>query len=183
MSETDRELIRACQQGETRAWEHLVTQYERLVYSIPLNYGLSHEDAADITQLTFTLLIQHLDNLREDSNLAGWLATVARRHTWRLLARRRREHPPQSENLTDIPTLLGSATTNPMETWERLAWLDQGLAQLDQRCRELLQALYFDEHQPSYEEIAARLGMPIGSIGPTRARCLARLKKILEESS
>src|SRR5215216_3858638 len=69
----------------------LLNRYERLVYSIPLRYGLSRDDAADIAQITFTILIQSMDSLSEDSRLGPWLVTVARRHTWRLLDRNRRE--------------------------------------------------------------------------------------------
>src|SRR5687768_4689004 len=91
---SDQELILASRQGDAAAWESLVEKYERLVYSIPLNYGLSREDAADIAQITFTILLQSLDSLRDDSRLGAWLAMVARRHTWRLLNRQRRESPP-----------------------------------------------------------------------------------------
>src|SRR3712207_9466951 len=90
-SDLDRVLIRRCQQGSAGAWHQLLNKYERLVYSIPLRYGLSRDDAADIAQITFTILIQSLDSLVEDSRLGPWLATVARRHTWRLLERNRRE--------------------------------------------------------------------------------------------
>src|SRR3990172_10262395 len=75
----DRDLILACRSGDKIAWERLLDKYERLVYSIPLNYGLTSEDAADISQITFTILIQSLDRLRDDTRLAPWLATVARR--------------------------------------------------------------------------------------------------------
>src|SRR5687767_2438174 len=88
---SDHMLLQACRDGDAQGWSRLLDKYERLVYSIPLNYGLSREDAADIAQIVFTSLLQSLDNLREESNLAGWLATVARRHSWRLLARGRRE--------------------------------------------------------------------------------------------
>ena len=69
----------------------MLEKYERIVFSVPRKYGLSTEDAADITQLTFTILVQSMDKLPEDSNLGGWLTTVARRHTWRLLERNRRQ--------------------------------------------------------------------------------------------
>src|SRR4030095_14420038 len=90
MLQTDRDLIRACRSGDARAWERLLDKYERLVFSISLNYGLTTDDAADVTQITFTILLQNLDTLPDDIPLAPWLATVARRHTWRLLAQNRR---------------------------------------------------------------------------------------------
>lgn len=183
MYESDRDLIEACRRGDARAWRRLLDRYERLVYSIPLNYGLSHEDAADISQLTFTILIESLDTLRDDSRLGPWLATVARRHTWRLLKRTQRESTESAGDLADTSLLPHKADdTNSIDRWELLEWLDQGLSRLDERCRELLLALYFDPQQPSYAEVAARLNMPVGSIGPTRARCLERLKGILHET-
>ena len=183
MRESDHDLIAACRKGDARAWKRLLDKYERLVFSIPLNYGLSHDDAADITQLTFTIFMESLDTLRDDSHIGAWLATVARRHTWRLLKRIRREAVGESEDLAEQVSLLGKSNPDPTSRWELIEWLDQGLSRIDERCRQLLLALYFDPEQPSYAEIAARLGMPIGSIGPTRARCLERLKRVLRETS
>lgn len=175
---SDRELIRLCRKGDARGWERLLDKYERLVFSIALNYGLSREDAADIAQLTFTILIQNLDTLSEDSRLGAWLATVARRHTWRLLERNRRESA--SEKLDEgVPLFGGDDDAGSLERWELAEWLNHGLSLIDGRCRKLLLALYFAPEQPSYAEVARRLNMPVGSIGPTRARCLRRLKQAL----
>jgi len=181
MYRSDDALIRACRRGDARAWEHLVDKYERLVFSIPLNYGLSREDAADISQLTFTILIQSLDTLRPDSRLGPWLATVARRHTWRLLERQRREGTIEKEDLAENINLPDEADIETRENWELLEWLNHGLSFVSKRCRDLLLSLYFDPEQPSYAEVAERLQMRVGSIGPTRARCLERLKQVLGE--
>jgi RNA polymerase sigma factor (sigma-70 family) len=180
VNRSDRDLIVACRRGDSRAWRSLLDKYERLVFSIPLNYGLSREDAADITQLTFTVLIQSLDTLREDSRLGPWLATVARRHTWRLLERGRREGTVREKDLTESATLLGEGDES-IERWELVEWLNEGLSLISESCQRLLQALYFDPQQPSYAEVAKRLNMPVGSIGPTRARCLQNLKRALSE--
>ncbi|MGH3086095.1 MAG: RNA polymerase sigma factor [Rubrobacteraceae bacterium] len=180
-------MILACRKGDARAWRVVLKRYERLVYSIPLNYGLSREDAADISQLTFSILIKSMDSLRDDSRLGAWLATVARRHSWRLMEKNRREGTRGSEDLAEsdlaesAATLFGKNTSGSLERWEVAEWLNGGLDELDERCRELLVALYFDEEEPSYGDISDRMDMPVGSIGPTRARCLARLKKILED--
>ena len=177
--ESDQQLIHACRKGNQQAWETILTKYERLVFSIPLRYGLSHDDAADITQLTFTILLQSLDRLADDSRLGPWLATVARRHTWRLLRRSQRESVNEAEDLSESTTMLGQAVGDSPERWENLEWLNQGLSQLNERCRNLILALYFDTEQPSYADIAARFDIPVGSVGPTRARCLERLKQFL----
>ena len=177
---TDRELIEGCRQGKTGAWEALLTKYERLVFSIPLNYGLSRADAADIFQLTFTILIQSLDSLDDDSRLGAWLSTVARRHTWRLMERRRREGTGKGEDLAESATLVAEPDgAGSLERWERIQWLEHGLGLLDERCRELLISLYLDPQGLSYADVAERLNMPLGSIGPTRARCLERMKRAL----
>ena len=149
-------------------------KYGRLVFSIPRSYGLSREDAADVSQLTFTILIQSLDSLTEESNLKAWLATVARRHTWRAMEKGRREAVGREDDLADTPWLLGDE--KPSERWELVDWLDQGLSKISEPCQKLLTALYLDASEPSYADISEKLDMPVGSIGPTRARCLQRLR-------
>jgi RNA polymerase sigma factor (sigma-70 family) len=179
---TDQELIARCRTGDAVAWERLITTYERLVFSIPLNYGLSHDEAADITQQTFTALLQALDTLAADSRLTAWLATVARRHTWRALQHQRR-HSSTDLATVDPAALIDRDSAAPLERWELVEWLHTGLGRLNERCRTLLIALYFEGQEPAYAEVAARLGIPVGSIGPTRARCLERLRVALHELS
>ncbi len=179
MGEPDQELLRLCRNGDAGAWERLADRYERLVFSIPLNYGLSREDAADVAQLTFTILIQTLDTPTEIQRLGPWLATVARRHTWRLMDRGRREGTGEREDLAESAKLVGKGDAGSVERWELTEWLHDGLSKVSEPCRELLQALYFDEEGSSYAEVAARLGRPVGSIGPTRARCLESLRRVM----
>lgn len=123
-----------------------------------------------------------MDRLTEDSRLGAYLSTVARRNTWRLLERNRREIA--SEHLEGISLAesllhLGKSDAQLIEHWELTDWLDQGLSQVNERCRKLLTALYFQPEQSSYAEVAEHFGMPLGSVGPTRARCLKSLKRIL----
>jgi RNA polymerase sigma factor (sigma-70 family) len=177
----DRQLLYGCRAGDADAWEQLLQTYERLVFSIPLNYGLSRDEAADVTQLTFTALIESLDSLSDDSRLGAWLATVARRQTWRALERGRRERPDAETPIPETAALLGHSSRDPLERWELLEWLHRGMGHLNERCRELLLALYFAPTEPSYAEIADRMGIAVGSVGPTRARCLERLRQVLEE--
>jgi RNA polymerase sigma factor (sigma-70 family) len=182
MPDSDQELIRACRQGNPGAWQRVLDKYERLVFSIPLHYGLDREDAADIAQLTFTSLVQDLDRLREDSRLGAWLNATARRHTWRLVKSRRRQIPTdiEDEELEASAAVMGKTDPNSIDRWQLTEWLDHSLSQMDERCANCLVALYFDTEEPSYTEAATRLGMPVGSIGPTRARCLERMKKIMQ---
>ena len=180
--QSDQALLQACRRGDAQAWETLLKTYERLVFSIALRYGLSQDDAADIVQLTFTILLESLDNLADDSRLAPWLATVAKRHTWRLLKRRERQDVNEAEDLADSAMLLAHIDPDFTRHWAILDWLNYGLTHLDQRCQQLLSALYLDERQPSYAEVATLLQMSVGSIGPTRARCLERLRQILQDT-
>jgi RNA polymerase sigma factor (sigma-70 family) len=177
----DRDLILNCRNGDVGAWQRLLDRYERLVFSVPRRYGLSREDAADITQLTFTILFQSMDTLREDSTLGAWLTTVARRHTWRLLDRKRREEAGRHVSSNGSTSMLADTGADDVERWELTEWLDHGLSLVGKPCRELLFALYLDSEQPSYAEVATRMGMAVGSVGPTRIRCLKRLRQVLGE--
>jgi RNA polymerase sigma factor (sigma-70 family) len=174
VTKRDQRILDACRRGDADAWRELLDRYERLVFSVPLNYGLSRQDAADVCQVTFTILLQSLDTIRLEERLGSWLATVARRQTWRLMDRSRHEIA------TETPPEPGTGD-NPSDVLEELLWLYEGLRKLDRRCRDLLVALYFDSSEPTYADVASRLGRPLGSIGPTRARCLERLRAVLGE--
>jgi RNA polymerase sigma factor (sigma-70 family) len=178
---SDAELLRRCQEGDERAWEQVIENHKRLIYSIPLNFGLTGEEAADIFQQTFISLVENLGRLRPDSNLGAWLAVVARRHVLHYLRKKKREQVVADDDLGDSRQFQAIAATNTTIDLEMMQTIDQGLNQMDRRCRDLLLALYFDSQQPTYEEIAERTNMPVGSIGPTRGRCLERLRDILSQ--
>jgi RNA polymerase sigma factor (sigma-70 family) len=183
MPESDQELLERCRQGNAQAWDKLLRKYERLVFSIPLNYGLAYDDAADIVQITFTVLLRSLDTLQIETYLGPWLVTVARRHTWRAMEHGRRQSVTTQDDLSQtLASLPDENNDEATERQELAEWIHQGLNQLDDRCARLLLALYFEDETVSYSEVAGRLGIPVGSIGPTRARCLERLKKILASS-
>ncbi|NJM39494.1 MAG: sigma-70 family RNA polymerase sigma factor [Anaerolineae bacterium] len=172
--DVDAKLIQACREGKVNAWEQLLNRYERLVLSVPFHYGLGEDDAADVAQLAFTALLQNLHTLREDSNLKAWLCTIARRQSWRMLRRKQQLSLEEMDDEFDHNgaelrrKLLGDHLPNSIQHWEMVDWLQQGLSKLSGRCAQLLQALYFDEEQPSYADLAAQMKMPIGAIGPTR---------------
>ncbi|MBV7336741.1 sigma-70 family RNA polymerase sigma factor [Chloroflexi bacterium TSY] len=178
----DEGLLRACRQGNEQAWDRLLDKYERLVFSIARNSGLSFDDAADITQQTFTILLQSLDQMTDEGSLSGWLSTVARRHSKHLLVRQLRRQSRLTDPEIAVGLLPRIAKEKSIEHWELAQWLQTGLSRLSERCRQLLTALYLDEKEPSYAEIANRMEMPEGSIGPTRARCLKRLRDLLGSS-
>jgi RNA polymerase sigma factor (sigma-70 family) len=181
-AEVDHALLHACRVGEVDAWQRVYDRYGRLVFSVALRCGLSADDAADVTQIAFTVLLDNLSRLHEDSNLGAWLCTVARRHAWRMLKRDNRADgfdELSDEFLVNAQTLTGGQTGNEISYWETAHWINDGLEHLAERCRELLIALYFDDSQPSYTDISERLALPLGSIGPMRARCLQKLKRHL----
>lgn len=180
MYQSDRSLLLACRNGDSQAWLDLVSKYERLIFSIARKHSLSPEDAADVTQITFSYFIQSLDSLSDDSNLGAWLATVARRHSWRIAKRQRKKEGMElDENLAKI-VFAGRSIEGSIEQWELTEWIHDALLQMDDRCRELLIALYLDPKEPSYEEIARELNIAVGSVGPIRARCLERLRRVLQ---
>jgi RNA polymerase sigma factor (sigma-70 family) len=170
---TDDELLTACRSGDVDAWAEILRRYQRLVVAIARGYGLDSHAAADIAQTAFAVLVESLDRLRPGTRLAPWLATVARRHTWRALHHRRRE--PLVEDFE--PRVTGEPS--PIDVRTEVAWLADGLTRLGSRCRQLLEALFLRTDEPTYSEISAELAMPIGSIGPTRVRCLAKLRLLL----
>jgi len=178
----DAALLARCRAGDSAAWDEVVARYGRLVYSIARSYRLNEADAADVVQVTFRVLLQSLDRLAPDSRLGYWLGTVARRHTWRQVQRVRRETPEEETTLVARAEALGHPAPGHAEKWELAEWVHHGLAQIDARCRALLTRLYLDPAEPSYEEIARELALPLGSIGPTRARCLGKVRAALATS-
>jgi RNA polymerase sigma factor (sigma-70 family) len=169
-------LLQRCRRGDQRAWREVLDQFQRLVYSIPLNLGLTAEDAADVVQATFMILLQSLDRIEEPERLGSWLATVARRQSIRILERRTRDEARTTENVL----VVDDAESHRIV--EEVQWVHDAVQQLSGRCQELMIKLYFSEPQPSYDEVAEQLGIPLGSIGPTRARCLEKLRGFLERS-
>jgi RNA polymerase sigma factor (sigma-70 family) len=167
----DGELIRSCKEGEQQAWADLIQKYQRLIYSVAHRLCDNQEDCADVFQRVCMELYQSLDTLRSEQTLPAWLITVTRRTAWSVLRNRR---PTVSLDEFD------AATDSEIRLIEDAFTLEQAVASLPDRCRHLIESLYLDGDSPSYEDVARRLGMPASSIGPTRARCLEKLKKQLE---
>jgi RNA polymerase sigma factor (sigma-70 family) len=180
-------LVHRCSQGDRDAWSKLVARYARLVHAVPVRHGLAPHEVDDVGQEVFLALAQNLHTIDDPERLPGWLVTTARRATWRAIQRRRHEesldqHTEAGEE--ERPNKLLVATTptpdDLLVTWGRQEALAQGLARLQARCRNLLTRLFLDHAEPSYDDISAELGLPKGSIGPTRNRCLQQLRAILE---
>lgn len=172
---SDTDLVAGCRRGDRRAWELIVDRYQRLVYAIPIREGLRRDDAADVAQETFAALLRSMDRIEQPERLGYWLMTVARRATWKV-------RQGESHAVADIELLEKADAHTADETLQAL-WVYQSIMKLDDPCRTLVLSLFFDPAEPSYGEIAVKLGRPLGSVGPLRSRCLERLRQILEEHS
>lgn len=173
---TDHELIQSCLNGEESAWKVLVERYSRLVYSIPLRWGLSTEDADDVFQNVFTIVFRQLERLHNQTVLPAWLITITHRETMRISKRLAR-----NGKIFESSALLETLSPSDTDTWVRQHYVHQALSRLDPEGQRLLTALFLDPSSPSYKEIAVHLGLPEGSIGPMRARYFKKLESILAE--
>lgn len=168
-------LVRGAAGGNAAAWDSLVDRFTPLVWSICQRHRLSREDAADVCQNVWLKLSERLDTIREPEALWGWMATTTRRECFALFGKHRKEVPSSMD--IDVPA--DRDDTDPdraMLKLERREALLAALAGIPERGRTLL-LLLVREPPISYREISERLDMPIGSIGPTRARYLARLRE------
>src|SRR5262249_48140762 len=175
MEPTDKKLVLDCRRGDEAAWEALVHRYQRLIYAIPQRAGLTEDQAAEVFQDVFTTLLEKLHAIEQPERIHAWLVTTARRKTWRVIARERvlvRTAPVDDESgLDDSLSDLPDSAPLPDEVLARLEEehrVRTALDAMDERCRQLLKLLYYERAPLSYTEIAARLGTPEGSIGPTR---------------
>jgi RNA polymerase sigma factor (sigma-70 family) len=168
-------LIAEATSGNQAAWNAIVDRYAALVWSICLRFRMSEADAADVVQTVWLRTVERLSTLREPAALPGWLATTTRRECLKAVGAVRGAQP-----LGELAGTLSAdeETTAPdaeLLAAERRAMVREAFAQLPVHCQRLLALLVSDE-SASYAEISARLGMPVGSIGPTRSRCLDKLR-------
>jgi len=174
-------LVKAAADGDAGAWGQLVDRFASLLWSVCRKYRLTEEDAADVVQLTWLRLLEHLDRIRDPQRLAGWLATTCRHECQALLRKSRSSlsvEPEQMDRLADD----GSLVDEPLLSAEEHAALWQAFQLLSDWCQRVLRELIVDAEDgpPSYRLAAARLQSPPGSLGPTRARCLTQLRKLLD---
>jgi RNA polymerase sigma factor (sigma-70 family) len=171
-------LVDRANGGDSGAWDELVERYAPLVWSICRRHRMSDLDAADIGQEVWLRLVERLHELREPAALPGWLATTTHRECVRVLrARRQRERHEVEEDLEARPDARSPIVDQALLEAERGMALREAFAQLPPRCQRLLSLLMRDPPLP-YTEISARLGMPVGGIGPNRARCLESLRRV-----
>jgi RNA polymerase sigma factor (sigma-70 family) len=169
-------VVGAASRGDREAWNALVARYSALVWSVARAHRLGDTDAADVFQTTWLRLVEHLDDIRNPDGVGAWLATTARHECLRVVRVGQRHVLTDGFDLPDEGS--GSAPDAGLIAGERNAAVWRALSQISARCRALLRMLAADP-APSYEEVGAALDMPIGSIGPTRGRCLVQLRERL----
>jgi RNA polymerase sigma factor (sigma-70 family) len=177
---TPAELVTAAASGESAAWDALVNRYTGLLWSVARGFRLDQADAADAVQTAWLRLVEHLDRLHDPEHVGAWLATTVRRECLRQLRRSGRERATENADL-DVVDLAAAPLELKLLQEEAAAELNAALDRLTGTCRQLLRVLMTDP-PPSYDEVSAAMDMPVGSIGPTRGRCLDRLRREMSRS-
>ena len=171
MVSSDHEIIQACLRQEQDGWKELIGRYQRLIYSVARSFCPQPEDTADLFQNVCLELHKNLHRLRNEQSLSAWLITVTRRQALAIRRSRKPEIP-----IEDFEPAIDAQIECLTEEFE----IETAIRQLPDRCERLLRLLYYDIDEPSYTDIAQKLRMPVASIGPTRARCLEKLKRQIE---
>jgi RNA polymerase sigma factor (sigma-70 family) len=172
-------LMSAARQGSDDAVGELVTEFSPLLWHVARAAGLSSGDAEDVMQTVWMRLLEHLDDIRTPAALGGWLVVTTKREAWRVRAAERKQIPADTDFFAAQPDQgPGSEGRALLDDQRRTLWA--AIRQLSPRCQELLRIIAFVP-QADYAAVAAKLGMRIGSIGPTRGRCLAKLRAVLAD--
>jgi RNA polymerase sigma factor (sigma-70 family) len=171
------DLVEAARNGDHDAWGVLVTRYAPLVWSICRRFGLRRNDTDDVAQGVWMALLEHLASLRQPAALPGWIATITRRECMRVLRGQRNYSDADAPVVRDVDAEgeFNRIDRDLERAWEN-AILREALSDLRPLCRELLTRLFRDE-QPSYRDVANDLQLKVGSIGPTRQRCLEEIRR------
>jgi RNA polymerase sigma factor (sigma-70 family) len=176
------ELLRAASEGDQEAWNVITDRFTNLLWSVARSYRLNHDDAADAVQNTWLRLLENLTRIDNPEALPGWLSTTARREALAVIRKRGRDVLTRNEDISsDVVDVDAAQLDSALLEDERDVQLWASFAQLSERCQQLLRVLMACD-RPVYVEVAATFDMPIGSIGPTRMRCLERLRKLVVES-
>ncbi len=182
----DERLVRACLDGNEDAWTALISKYQRMIYGVPLRYGATPQDAADIFQQVCVELFAKLGDLRKIESLRSWLLTVTSHQALRWKKSRRLNYVELDDFDDDHAPLEiaddGQLAPEQMVQVEMEQTLRETIRKLPQRCATMIQLLFYGEEALPYAEVARRLGLATGSIGFIRGRCLEKLRKMLDEA-
>jgi RNA polymerase sigma factor (sigma-70 family) len=173
------DLLSAARAGSEDALGQIVNELSPLLWQVARSAGLSQGDAEDVLQTVWMRLITHLDGIHDAGALTGWLVTTTKREAWRVRAAGRKQLPTDQDVFADLPDKgPGSEEQVILEDQRRELWAAIGM--LSRRCQELLRIMAFAPRS-DYATVAAALDMRVGSIGPTRGRCLAKLRALLAD--
>jgi len=175
-------LVRGAAEGDKQAWERLVDQYARLIWSITADFKLIESDAADVAQTTWLRLLEHIDRIEYPDRVGSWLAATARNECLRSLAARKRVVLAHDDDVLTAVVASSPEVDARILADERDQVVRDALSRLPGRWQRLLELLMADP-PASYADISTELDLPVGSIGPTRGRCLARLRVLLQVMS
>jgi RNA polymerase sigma factor (sigma-70 family) len=176
----DTRLVKECLGGNQEAWSSLVDKYKALIYSIPVKYSLPPQEAADVFQSTCLELLARLPELREPRALPKWLMQVAHHECYRL--KRQSQRVVSRDGNADLPEPETPAIAESLvEQTQAEQMLREAMSALTPQCRRLVEMLFFEASPRPYTEVAAALGLAVGSIGFTRQKCIERLRLSLEE--
>jgi RNA polymerase sigma factor (sigma-70 family) len=165
--------------GRAEAINGLVTEFTPMLWQVARAAGLSGSDSEDVVQTVWESLLTHLDTIHTPAALTGWLVTTAKRESWRVRKADRRQSPADPETLISIPEHGGGSEDHVIMA-DELRQLRSAFLTLDPRCQELLR-IVASVHRPDYSQVAGRMGMARGSVGPTRGRCLDKLRTALSQ--
>jgi RNA polymerase sigma factor (sigma-70 family) len=177
---TDTRLVKACLAGNEDAWSTLIDKYKALIFSIPIKYQMPPQEAADIFQSVCMELLASLPNLREPKALPAWLIQVTHHQCYRWKRHQQRVVSSDSETGMVEPEIPPVAESLIRQTQEEQI-LREAISNLAPQCQKLVAALFFESPARPYAEIAAELGLAVGSIGFTRQKCIQRLRKSLQK--
>lgn len=169
-------LVKEAADGDEQAWVVLVDRFSGLVWSVTRSYRLSRDDAAEVFQMTWLRLVEHLGDIREPDRVGGWLSTTARRLCLVAIRKAGRDVPMEFEDYQVVSADQTVELDAALDAHHDRTALGRAFDDLPEPWRALLRVLAADP-APTYAEVAATLDMPIGSIGPTRARCIERLRR------
>ncbi|MGC3953714.1 MAG: sigma-70 family RNA polymerase sigma factor [Propionicimonas sp.] len=173
------EFFERWQAGDALAMDELVRLMTPVLWHVVRGCGLERTLAEDVVQHTWLTLVRQHDAISDSRAVAGWLLTTARREAWRVARQQNRADPTDTAEF-DWRLPIKESTEDAVVRQQRDSALWRAVTQLTERCQQLLRVIAFDE-RPDYAGIARDLEIPVGSIGPTRLRCLAKLRTLLEE--
>lgn len=178
---TDTQLVKECLRGNEEAWSALIDTYKKLIFSIPIKYGFSRDDATDIFQAVCVELLSELPKLRKPKALPKWIMQVAAHKCFHYKRQMQRTETRERDDDAFESTVPAQAEGILREAEEEQTLRD-AVRELPARCQRLIEMLFFEEPPRPYEQLAAELGLSTGSVGFIRQRCLERLRKRLSET-